>query len=62
MAEENGTPKDEEFTWDEIAYYNMVQHEALINLLIKKEIISENEYLEQIQEVSKSLQERNQQE
>lgn len=44
--------------WKEISWSNMVQHEALLRLLLKKGIITKDEYLEEVKEVSGILQQR----
>lgn len=51
-------PHKELTTWEEISHSNMIQHEALLRLLFKKGIISKDEYLEEIKEVSQILQRR----
>ena len=40
---------------EELAYSNMIQHEALINLLVRKEIVTKKEYLDEIGIVTKAL-------
>lgn len=41
---------------EELAYSNMIQHEALIKMLIRKEIVTKKEYLDEIGIVTKALQ------
>ena len=41
---------------EELAYSNMIQHEALIKLLVRKEIVTKKEYLDEIGIVTKALQ------
>ena len=50
--------KQETTIYEEISYSNMVQHEALLNLLFAKGIITKEEYLEEVKRVSLQLQER----
>ena len=40
---------------EELAYSNMIQHEALIKLLVRKEIVTKKEYLDEIGIVTKAL-------
>ncbi len=40
---------------EELAYSNMIQHEALIKMLVKKEIVTKEEYLDEIGIVTKAL-------
>ncbi len=40
---------------EELAYSNMIQHEALIKMLIRKEIVTKKEYLDEIGIVTKAL-------
>ncbi len=40
---------------EELAYSNMIQHEALIKMLVKKEIVTKQEYLDEIGIVTKAL-------
>ena len=40
---------------EELAYSNMIQHEALIKMLIRKEIVTKKEYLDEIGIVTKEL-------
>ena len=41
---------------EELAYSNMIQHEALIKMLVRKEIVTKEEYLDEIGIVTKALQ------
>jgi len=58
MPENGGDPKTQAVTWDEIAYSNMIQHEALISLLLEKGVITKEDYLDKVRQVTKELQER----
>ena len=40
---------------EELAYSNMIQHEALIKMLVRKEIITKKEYLDEVGIVTKAL-------
>lgn len=40
-------PTEEINSWEEVAYSNLVQNEALLRLLIKKRIITEEEFVEE---------------
>ncbi|MBW2184132.1 MAG: hypothetical protein JRF49_09750 [Deltaproteobacteria bacterium] len=40
---------------EELAYSNMIQHEALIRMLVRKEIVTKQEYLDEIGIVTKAL-------
>ncbi len=40
---------------EELAYSNMIQHEALIKMLVRKEIVTKKEYLDEIGIVTKAL-------
>lgn len=40
---------------EELAYSNMIQHEALIKMLVRKEIVTKKEYLDEIGIVTKEL-------
>ena len=40
---------------DKIAYSNMLQLEALYNLLLKKAIITKREYMDELQEVRQEM-------
>ncbi len=51
-------PQKELTDWEEISYSNMIQHEALLNLLFAKGIITEDEYIDQVKKVSGHLQEK----
>lgn len=47
----------EEFTsWEEVVYSNTVQNEALLRLLIKKGIMTEEEFIEESKRVDQAFQ------
>ena len=54
MADHNNN-KDSTTTWQELAYSNMVQLEALTRQLINKGLITKDEILEEVQAVHKAL-------
>ena len=56
MAEEID-PFEELRSWEDIAYSNMVQNEAILRLLLKKEIITKEEFIEESQKVHQAFQE-----
>jgi len=58
MAGNGDEPQTKAVTWDEIAYSNMIQHEALIALLLEKGVITKEEYLDKVKQVTKELQDR----
>lgn len=58
MAENSDDPQTKALTWDEVSYSNMIQHEALISLLLEKGVITEEEYLDKIRQVTRELQDR----
>ena len=58
MAGNGDNPKTQAVTWDEIAHSNMIQHEALISLLLEKGVITKEEYLDKVRQISKELQDR----
>ncbi|EFI36132.1 hypothetical protein Dthio_PD3585 [Desulfonatronospira thiodismutans ASO3-1] len=58
MPENGGDPKTQAVTWDEIAYSNMIQHEALISLLLEKGVITKEEYLDRVRQITEELQDR----
>ena len=58
MAENGDDPQTKALTWDEIAYSNMIQHEALISMLLEKGVITKEEYLDKVKQVTKELQDR----
>ncbi len=58
MSENNDNTQTQAVTWDEIAYSNMIQHKALLTLLLEKGIITRDEYLEKVKEISILLEER----
>jgi hypothetical protein len=41
--------------WQEIAYSNMIQQEALLRLLVKKGLITEEEYAAELRQVAKEV-------
>ena len=41
--------KNRKVTFEEIAYSNMLSIEAIVNLLIRKELLTQEEILEEIQ-------------
>lgn len=49
-------PHKELTTWQEIAYSNMVEQQALLSLLLEKGIITKEEYLERLKLVHKEIQ------
>ena len=51
-------PQTETTTYEDVTISNMIQHEALLNLLFSKGIITEDEYIDQVKKVSGHLQER----
>ncbi|EFI35478.1 conserved hypothetical protein [Desulfonatronospira thiodismutans ASO3-1] len=58
MAEKGDDPQTKALTWDEVSYSNMIQHEALISLLLEKGVITEEEYLDKVRQVTRELQDR----
>jgi len=56
MSDEEINPS--ELTWEELAYSNMVQHEAVLRLLVKKGIITKEEFMEEAKIVDQSIQEK----
>ncbi len=58
MAENGDDPQTKALTWDEVSYSNMIQHEALISLLLEKGVITEEEYLDKVRQVTRELQDR----
>lgn len=48
-------PTPEFETWEDIAYSNMVQNEAMLRLLLKKGIISKEEFIEESKEVHEAF-------
>jgi hypothetical protein len=47
MSEES-KPNLGALSWEEIAYSNMIQHEAFLRLLVKKGIITKEEFLAEV--------------
>ncbi len=58
MTEKGNDSQTKAFTWDEISYSNIIQHEALISLLLEKGIITRDEYLDKVKQVTRDLQKR----
>ena len=58
MAENGDDSQTKALTWDEVSYSNMIQHEALISLLLEKGVITEAEYLDKVRQVTRELQDR----
>jgi hypothetical protein len=51
-------PRKETTTYEDVTISNMIQQEALLNLLFAKGIIAKDEYIEEVKRVSRHLQER----
>lgn len=51
-------PSEENTTWQDIAYSNYVQNEAVLRLLIQKGIITQKEFEEESQKVHQAMQEK----
>jgi hypothetical protein len=51
-------PQKETTTYEDVTISNMIQHEALLNLLFDKGIIAKDEYIDEVKRVSGHLQER----
>ena len=51
-------PNKELTTWQEIAYSNMVEQQALLSLLFEKNIITKKEYMDRIKLVHKEVQKK----
>ena len=58
MTGNGDDPQTKAFTWDEISYSNMIQHEALISLLLEKGVITKEEYLDRVRQITEELQDR----
>ena len=58
MAENGNDSPTKALTWDEVSYSNMIQHEALISLLLEKGVVTEAEYLDKVRQVTRELQDR----
>ncbi len=58
MTAEKFEPKEEVASQEQIVTSNMIQHEALLRLLLKKGIISREEYLEEVKAVTRELLDR----
>ena len=48
-------PTPEFESWVDIAYWNMVQNEAMLRLLLKKGIITKEEFIEESREVHEAF-------
>jgi len=49
-------PKDMEMMQiEELAYSNMIQHEALIRMMIRKGIVTKKDYLDEVGIVTKAM-------
>ena len=49
-------PAKELTTWEDIAYSNMVQNEAVLRLLVRKGIVTKEEFLNESEEVHQIMQ------
>ncbi len=60
MTAEKLDPQKETTSYEDITFSNMIQHEALIRLLLllKKGIIDRDEYLGEVKAVSRELMDR----
>jgi predicted RND superfamily exporter protein len=45
----------ETVSWEELSYSNMMQQEALLRLLVKKGIVTKEEFLEEMRAVTKEM-------
>jgi hypothetical protein len=45
----------EAVSWEEISYSNMMEQEALLRLLVKKGIVTKEEFLEEMRALKKEL-------
>jgi hypothetical protein len=45
----------ETVSWEEISYSNMMEQEALLRILVKKGIVTKEEFLEEMRAVTKEL-------
>ena len=45
----------ETVSWEEISYSNMMEQEALLRLLVKKGIVTKEEFLEEMRALKKEL-------
>ena len=53
-------PKDMEMMQiEELAYSNMIQHEALIRMMIRKGIVTKKDYLDEVGIVTKVMKKKN---
>jgi len=56
MAKTIDQPKDMEMMQiEELAYSNMIQHEALIRMMIRKGIVTKKDYLDEVGIVTKAM-------
>ena len=56
MAKIIDQPKDMEMMQiEELAYSNMIQHEALIRMMIRKGIVTKKDYLDEVGIVTKAM-------
>lgn len=56
MSNEEVNPS--ELSWEELAYSNMVQHEAVLRLLVKKGFITKEEFMEEAKVVDQAIKEK----
>ncbi len=45
-------------TWEDVAYSNMIQNEAVLRLLVKKGIITKEEFIEESEKVHQAFQQQ----
>ncbi len=48
--------ENQEVSWEELAYSNMIQNEAFLRLLVKKGFITQQEFMDEAQEVHREYQ------
>ncbi len=58
MTAEKPEPQQDVASQEQIVTSNMIQHEALVRLLLKKGIIDREEYLGEVKSVTRELLER----
>ncbi len=51
-------PNEELTTWQEISYSNMIEQQAILSLLIEKNIITREEFMERLRLVQKEIQQK----
>ena len=51
-------PQKELTSWQEIAYSNMVEQQALLTLLLEKDLFTEKKYMDRVRLVHKQIQEK----